>query len=74
MAVYPKFQDSSTRIGRRRWQYGKKNHPFFLFLPGGAEAFRRDNPSAKVVFYDTGHFALENSDAVGKIGAEIRAF
>jgi len=34
-----------------------KNDPFFL--PSGAEAFRRDNPSAEVHFYDTGHFALE---------------
>jgi len=30
-----------------------------FFLPAGAEAFRRDNPSAEVHFYDTGHFALE---------------
>jgi pimeloyl-ACP methyl ester carboxylesterase len=29
------------------------------FLPAGAEAFRRDDPDAEVIFYDTGHFALE---------------
>jgi pimeloyl-ACP methyl ester carboxylesterase len=46
------------------------NDPFFL--PAGAEAFRRDNPSAKVVFFDTGHFALETHAA--EIGTEIRAF
>ena len=46
------------------------NDPFFL--PAGAEAFRRDNASAKVVFYDTGHFALETHAA--EIGAEIRGF
>ena len=34
-----------------------KNDPFFL--PRGAEAFRRDIPSATVHFFDTGHFALE---------------
>jgi hypothetical protein len=28
-------------------------------LPPGAEAFKRDNPSTEVRFYDTGHFALE---------------
>jgi hypothetical protein len=34
-----------------------KNDPFFL--PPGAEAFKRDIPSAVVRFFDTGHFALE---------------
>jgi pimeloyl-ACP methyl ester carboxylesterase len=34
-----------------------KNDPFFI--PAGAEAFRRDNPNARVQFLDTGHFALE---------------
>jgi pimeloyl-ACP methyl ester carboxylesterase len=34
-----------------------KNDPFFL--PAGAEAFKRDLPDARVVFFDTGHFALE---------------
>jgi hypothetical protein len=43
-----------------------------FFLPAGAEAFRRDNPGAKVVFYDTGHFALETHAA--EIGVEILAF
>jgi pimeloyl-ACP methyl ester carboxylesterase len=34
-----------------------KNDP--LFLPVGAEAFKRDNPDAEIHLYDTGHFALE---------------
>ena len=34
-----------------------RNDPFFL--PAGAEAFRRDIEGAEVVFFDTGHFALE---------------
>jgi pimeloyl-ACP methyl ester carboxylesterase len=34
-----------------------KNDPFFI--PAGAEAFRRDIPSAQVKMLDTGHFALE---------------
>jgi|GEM_PF-201523 len=42
------------------------------FLPAGAEAYRRDNANAKVVFYDTGHFALETHSA--EIGDEIRDF
>jgi pimeloyl-ACP methyl ester carboxylesterase len=34
-----------------------KNDPFFV--PAGAEAFRKDIPSAMVQLLDTGHFALE---------------
>ncbi len=47
-----------------------KNDPFFL--PAGAEAFKRDNPSAEVHLYDTGHFALETH--VQQIAAVIRDF
>lgn len=36
--------------------WGSKD-PFFV--PGGAEAFKRDNPKAEVHFLDTGHFAIE---------------
>jgi pimeloyl-ACP methyl ester carboxylesterase len=34
-----------------------EHDPFFR--PPGAEAFRRDNPEARVELLDTGHFALE---------------
>jgi pimeloyl-ACP methyl ester carboxylesterase len=47
-----------------------KNDPFFL--PPGAEAFKRDIPSATVRFLDTGHFALE-THAV-EVAEEIRKF
>jgi pimeloyl-ACP methyl ester carboxylesterase len=47
-----------------------KNDPFFL--PAGAEAFRRDIPSAVVRFFDTGHFALETHAA--EIAAAISDF
>ena len=47
-----------------------KNDPFFL--PPGAEAFKRDIPSAVVRFFDTGHFALETHAA--EIAAEMRKF
>jgi pimeloyl-ACP methyl ester carboxylesterase len=47
-----------------------KNDPFFI--PPGAEAYRRDIPSAKVVFYDTGHFALETQ--VEEISGQIHSF
>ena len=47
-----------------------KNDPFFL--PQGAEAFRRDIPDATVHFFDTGHFALEDSGEF--IAERIREF
>ena len=47
-----------------------KSDPFFL--PLGAEAFKRDNPSAEVHFYDTGHFGLKTH--AKEIGTAIRTF
>jgi pimeloyl-ACP methyl ester carboxylesterase len=70
VALYPKFQEFFRTHRPPTLAVWGKNDPFFL--PAGAEAFRRDNPSAKVVFYDTGHFALETHAA--EIGTEIRAF
>ena len=70
VALYPKFQEYFRTHRPPTLAVWGKNDPFFL--PAGAEAFRRDNPNAKVVFYDTGHFALETHAA--EIGAEIRAF
>ncbi|MCW1912715.1 alpha/beta hydrolase [Luteolibacter sp. GHJ8] len=68
--LYPKFQEFfRTRKVPTLAVWGK-NDPFFL--PPGAEAYKRDNPEAKVVFYNTGHFALETH--AKEIGAEIRAF
>jgi pimeloyl-ACP methyl ester carboxylesterase len=43
-----------------------------FFLPPGAEAFKRDNPSAEVHFYNTGHFALETHHR--EIAGAIRDF
>ena len=43
-----------------------------LFLPPGAEAFKRDNPTAEVHPYETGHFALET--LVQQIAEVIRDF
>jgi pimeloyl-ACP methyl ester carboxylesterase len=68
--LYPKFQEFFRKYQPPTLAVWGKNDPFFL--PAGAEAYRRDIPSAKVVFYDTGHFALE-THAV-EIGAEILAF
>lgn len=47
-----------------------RNDPFFL--PAGAEAFRRDAPTAEIRFFDTGHFALETH--AREIGAAMRDF
>ncbi|MCM2292590.1 alpha/beta hydrolase [Allorhizobium sp. BGMRC 0089] len=47
-----------------------KNDPFFI--PPGAEAFKRDVPTADVRFVDSGHFALETHAA--EIGAAMREF
>ena len=47
-----------------------KNDPFFI--PPGAEAFKRDVPSADVRFVESGHFALETH--AREIGAAMREF
>jgi len=70
VALYPKFQEFFRQHRLPTLAVWGKNDPFFL--PAGAEAYRRDNPAAKVVFYDTGHFALETH--VDEIAAEIRSF
>ena len=68
--LYPKFQEFFRTYKVPTLAVWGKNDPFFL--PPGAEAYKRDNPDAKVVFYDTGHFALETH--AKEIGAEIRSF
>lgn len=47
-----------------------KNDP--IFIPPGAEAFKRDVPDAEIHFLDTGHFALEEDS--DKIADTIVAF
>ena len=70
VALYPKFQEFFRKYQPPTLAVWGKNDPFFL--PPGAEAYKRDNPKAKVVFYDTGHFALETHAA--EIGREILDF
>jgi len=57
VALYPAFQNYFRTHKPPILAIWGKNDPFFL--PPGAEAFKRDNPSAIVRFLDTGHFALE---------------
>jgi pimeloyl-ACP methyl ester carboxylesterase len=68
--LYPKFQE-----------YFRASQPPLLaiwgqrdtyFIPAGAEAFRRDIPSATVQLLDTGHFALETH--LKEITAAMRRF
>ena len=70
VAMYPQFQE-----------YFRKNHPPLLavwgkndplFIPPGAEAYKRDLPDAEVHFYNAGHFALESN--LLEITTQIRQF
>ena len=70
IALYPSFQAYFRAHRPRLLALWGKNDPFFL--PSGAEAFKRDNPDARVRLLDTGHFALETH--ASEIAAEIRAF
>jgi pimeloyl-ACP methyl ester carboxylesterase len=70
VALYPEFQAYFRKHKPPFLAVWGKNDPFFL--PAGAEAFRRDIPSAQVRFFDTGHFALETH--CGEIAAAIRDF
>jgi len=68
--LYPTFQKYFKVHQPRFLAVWGRNDPFFL--PPGAEAFKRDNPNAHVVFFDTGHFALETHAA--DIASAIRSF
>ncbi|CDZ77286.1 Haloalkane dehalogenase [Legionella massiliensis] len=70
VALYPEFQNYFRTYQPRFLAVWGKNDPFFL--PPGAEAFKRDNPNAKVEFFETGHFALETH--VQEIADSIRRF
>jgi pimeloyl-ACP methyl ester carboxylesterase len=70
VALYPKFQEYFRTKRPPLLAVWGKHDPFFL--PPGAEAYKRDNPSAEVHFYDAGHFALETHAA--EIASAIRDF
>jgi pimeloyl-ACP methyl ester carboxylesterase len=70
VALYPKFQEYFRSKRPPLLAVWGKNDPFFL--PPGADAFRRDIPSAEVRFLDTGHFALETHAT--EIASAIRDF
>jgi pimeloyl-ACP methyl ester carboxylesterase len=68
--LYPKFQEFFRKYQPPTLAVWGRNDPFFL--PAGADAYKKDNPKTKVVFYDTGHFALETHAA--EIGQEMLNF
>jgi pimeloyl-ACP methyl ester carboxylesterase len=70
VALYPEFQEYFRRKQLPLLAVWGTTDPFFL--PAGAEAFRRDNPSAELRFYETGHFALETH--YPEIASAIRDF
>ena len=70
VALYPKFHEFFRVYQPPTLAVWGRNDPFFL--PAGALAYRPDNPDAKIIFYETGHFALETHAT--EIGREIHAF
>jgi pimeloyl-ACP methyl ester carboxylesterase len=69
-ALYPAFQDYFRTHKPPLLAIWGRNDPFFL--PPGAEAFKRDIPSAQVGFLDTGHFALATHP--NEIATAVRGF
>jgi pimeloyl-ACP methyl ester carboxylesterase len=68
--LYPKFQQYLRTSKPPLLAIWGKNDPFFV--PAGAEAFRKDLPTAQVQFLDTGHFATETH--VSEIATAMREF
>ncbi|MGO4713888.1 alpha/beta fold hydrolase [Bradyrhizobium sp. 2TAF24] len=65
--LYPSFQAYFRSAKPPLLAIWGRHDPFFI--PPGAEAYRRDNPNARVELLDTGHFALETH--VEEIAAAI---
>ncbi len=66
VALYPGFQDylRTSRVPVLA-VWGKNDS---LFVPAGAEAFRRDVPDLDLHWLDAGHFALEtNEDEMARL-------
>ena len=67
---YPSWHEALRKYKPPVLAVWGKNHP--IFLPAGAEAFKRDVPDAEIHFVDSGHFALE--DHAEEIGKYINDF
>jgi pimeloyl-ACP methyl ester carboxylesterase len=67
---YPQWHEALRKAKPPVLAVWGKNDP--IFLPAGAEAFKRDVPDAEIHFVDSGHFALEEDADV--IASYILAF
>lgn len=68
--LYPEFQNYLREHQPKLLAIWGKDDPSFIWA--GAEAFRKDQPNAKIVPVNSGHFALENCCA--EIAQNIRDF
>lgn len=67
---YPQWHEALRRAHPPVLAVWGKNDP--IFLPAGAEAFKKDVPDAEIHFVDSGHFALEED--VDLIASRMLAF
>jgi pimeloyl-ACP methyl ester carboxylesterase len=58
VAQYPQWHETLRTAKTPVLAVWGKNDP--IFLPAGAEAFKRDAPDAEIHLLDSGHFALED--------------
>lgn len=56
LALYPAFQKYFREHRPPTLVVWGKNDQ--IFIPPGAEAYKRDIPDARIVFVDSGHFAM----------------
>jgi pimeloyl-ACP methyl ester carboxylesterase len=68
--LYPKFQEYFRTAKPLLLAIWGKFDPYFI--PAGAEAFKKDIPTANIKFLPTGHFALETH--LNEIAFAIREF
>ncbi|HEU4685120.1 MAG TPA: alpha/beta hydrolase [Nitrospira sp.] len=68
--LYPTFQEYFRTHRPPTLAVWGRNDPFFL--PAGAQAYQRDNPTAQVELLETGHFALETHSV--EIADRMRRF
>lgn len=59
---YPQWHEALRKAHVPVLAVWGKNDP--IFLPAGAEAFKKDVPDAEIHFVDSGHFALEEDSGV----------
>jgi len=59
LKLYPEFHEYFRKSQVPLLAFWGKND--VIFIPAGAEAFKRDLPNAEVHLLDTGHFAVETN-------------